>query len=213
MHRSVVVLFAAAWGFPTVRTGGQGGSLPKIGVTRQVSGFALVRSTRICHRCRLGGCFVRPSHPLWTVSRKIRTIRLRLLEGQIGEVAYQITKVHFSKFHETGIQWRPPINVFQCASCFRICVELAGVEPNQIEIDVELGRILIRGYREAPEPLQQQEMALSATRKPVRVVAMEINHGQFEREVEIPPGYDQRRITTEWENGLLWIFLPRIAHA
>jgi HSP20 family protein len=147
------------------------------------------------------------------VSRKTRTFRLRLLEGQIGEVAYQITKVHFSNFHDSGVQWRPPINVFQCASCFRICVEMAGVEPDQIEVEVGLDRVWIRGYREAPEPLQQLEMPFSTTRKPVRVVAMEINHGQFEREVDIPPGYDPGRITTEWENGLLWIFLPRTAHA
>jgi HSP20 family protein len=147
------------------------------------------------------------------VSRKTRTFRLRLLEGQIGEVAYQITKVHFSNFRDSGVQWRPPINVFQCASCFRICVELAGVESSQIEVEVGLGRIWIRGNREAPEPLQQPEMSLATTRKAVRVVTMEIDHGQFEREVEIPPGYDQGRIATEWENGLLWIFLPRIAHA
>ena len=147
------------------------------------------------------------------MSRKTRTFRLRLLEGQIGEVAYQITKVHFSNFRDSGVQWRPPINVFQCASCYRICVELAGVESNQIEVEVGLGRIWIRGYREAPEPLQQQEMSLAITRKAVRVVTMEIDHGPFEREVEIPPGYDQGRITTKWENGLLWIFLPRIAHA
>ena len=69
------------------------------------------------------------------------------------------------------------------------------------------------GDPEAPEPLQQLEMPFSTTRKPVRVVAMEINHGQFEREVEVPAGYDPRRITTEWENGLLWIFLSRTAHA
>ena len=80
-------------------------------------------------------------------------------------------------------------------------------------MEVESGRIWIRGYREAPEPLQQHELPLSATRKPVRVVTMEIDHGRFEREVEIPPDYDIGRITTEWENGLLWIFLPRIAHA
>jgi HSP20 family protein len=147
------------------------------------------------------------------VSQKTRTFRLRFLEGQIGEVAYQITKVHFSNFHDSGVQWRPPLNVFQCASCFRICVELAGVESDQIEIEVEPGRLWIRGYREAPEPLQQMELPLSTVRKAVRVVTMEIDHGQFEREVEIPPGYDQSRITTEWESGLLWIFLPRIAHA
>ena len=37
---------------------------------------------------------------------------------------------------------------------------------------------------------------------------MEIDHGQFEREIEIPSGFDQSRITTEWDNGLLWIYLP-----
>jgi HSP20 family protein len=42
---------------------------------------------------------------------------------------------------------------------------------------------------------------------------MEIDHGQFEREIEIPSGFDQGRITTEWDNGLLWIYLPRKAHA
>jgi HSP20 family molecular chaperone IbpA len=182
-------------------------------------------SHRLSHFCHLlckyfsfnsgavAGCFTRSSRPLWAVSRKTRTFRLRLLEGQIGEVAYQITKVHFSNFRDSGVQWHPPVNVFQCASCFRICVELAGVGSDQIEVEVELGRIWIRGYREAPEPLQQQEFPFSTTRKPVRVVTMEIDHGRFERAVEIPSGYDLGRITTEWENGLLWLFLPRIAHA
>jgi HSP20 family molecular chaperone IbpA len=42
---------------------------------------------------------------------------------------------------------------------------------------------------------------------------MEIDHGQFEREVEIPTVFDAQKITTEWDNGLLWVFLPRKAHA
>jgi HSP20 family protein len=150
---------------------------------------------------------------LFLVSQKSRTIRLRFLEGQIGQVAYQITKVHFSNFREADPRWRPSINVFQCASCFRICAELAGVDPEQIEIAVASGRLWIRGNREAPEPLQQQEFALATNRKPVRVVAMEIDYGQFEREIEVPPTFDPERITTEWDNGLLWIYLPRKAHA
>ena len=148
------------------------------------------------------------------MSRKIRTIRLRHLEGQIGEVAYQITKVHFSNFRDADFRWHPAINVFLCATCFRICVELAGVEPEHVEIEVASGRLWIRGRREAPEPLQQQqEYGLSLARKAVRAIAMEIDHGQFEREIEIPAGFDQRRITTEWDNGLLWIYLPRKANA
>jgi HSP20 family protein len=147
------------------------------------------------------------------VSQKFRTIRLRYLAAQIGEVAYQITKANFSHFRDNEYAWRPDVNIFQCASCFRICVELAGVDPDQIELTIGEYRLWIRGYRAAPEPLQQSEQTYSSSRKAVRVIAMEINHGQFEREIEIPPAFDSKRITTECENGLLWIFLPRRAHA
>jgi HSP20 family protein len=147
------------------------------------------------------------------VSQKIRTIRLKYLAAQIGEVAYQITKVHFSDFRGKNYSWRPEINVFRCATCFRVCVELAGVDPDEIEITIAPDRIWVRGYRAAPEPIQQSELAYASTRKPVRVIAMEIDHGQFEREIEIPVAFDTRKITTKWDNGLLWIFLPRKAHA
>jgi HSP20 family protein len=147
------------------------------------------------------------------VSQKIGTIRLRYLAAQLGEVAYQITKVHFSNLRETDYSWRPEINVFQCATCFRICVELAGVDTDQIEIAITSGRLLVRGYRAAPEPLQQNELPYASSRKPVRVIAMEIDHGLFEREIEIPPTFDPQKITTKWDNGLLWIFVPRKAHA
>jgi HSP20 family protein len=147
------------------------------------------------------------------VSQKIRTIRLRYLAAQLSEVAQQITKVHFSNLRETDYTWRPEINVFQCASCFRICVELAGVDPDQIEIAIASGRLWVRGHRAAPEPLQQTEVAFASSRKPVRVIAMEIDHGLFEREVEVPAAFDSQKMTTKWDNGLLWIFIPRKAQA
>ncbi len=147
------------------------------------------------------------------MSRKTRTLRLRLIEGQIGEVAYQLTKVHFAQFQDPGPHWRPQVNMFQCASCLRVCVALAGVVEENVELEIGPDSLRISGYRTPPEPLKQQEPVFSTTRKAVRVIAMEIDHGPFERELEIPPGYDHRRITTEWENGLLWIYLPRIAHA
>lgn len=146
------------------------------------------------------------------MSQKVRTIRLRRLEGQIGEVAYQITKIHFANFHESDLTWRPACNVFECSSCFRICVELAGVNFDQIRIEIAPGRLRLRGYRPAPEPEQGAEIAPNA-RKSVRVQTMEIDYGRFEREIEIPNKFDLNRISTEWANGLLWIFLPAKAHA
>jgi HSP20 family protein len=147
------------------------------------------------------------------VTRKIRTIRLRRLEGQIGEVAYQITKIHFQNFREPV--WRPASNVFECASCFRICVELAGIVPDQIEILFAPGRLQVQGFRSAPEPdgVAQGSAVIAGTRKSIRVQTMEINYGRFEREFRIPSQFDLRRISTEWENGLLWISLPAKSNA
>jgi HSP20 family protein len=142
-----------------------------------------------------------------------RKIRLRRLEGQISEVAYQFTRLHFSGFRENEYLWRPAVNIFLCSSCLRICVELAGVDSEETKIHVSPGWLSISGSRTAPEPSCGDEEEISASQKAVRVLAMEISYGNFERSIEIPPDYDLARIHTEWENGLLWIFLPRRAHA
>ncbi|MBV9488169.1 MAG: Hsp20/alpha crystallin family protein [Verrucomicrobia bacterium] len=144
------------------------------------------------------------------MSRKIREIRLRRLQGQLGEVAYQITKVHFSNFRDPGPVWHPAVNIFLCDNCVRICLELAGVDPDQVEVEVSPGRLSVRGHRNAPEP---------ATAKPhehagsVRVLAMEIDYGPFAREISLPPNLQLERMRMEWTHGMLWVVLPRQAHA
>jgi HSP20 family molecular chaperone IbpA len=147
------------------------------------------------------------------VSRKIPPIRLRQLEGQLGEVAYQITKIHFSGFHQPDVLWHPAINVFLCECCFRISVELAGVDPGEVELTAVPGHLWIRGNRDAPEPPATEGYDPVPSRKSVRVLAMEINYGRFEREVELPPDLVLDRASTEWSNGLLWISIPRRADA
>ena len=147
------------------------------------------------------------------MSRKIPTIRLRQLEGQLGEVAYQITKIHFSGFHRPDVVWHPAINVFLCECYLRISVELAGVEPEEVEIAVAPGHLWIRGYRDAPEPPATEGYDPVLSRKSMRVLAMEIDYGRFEREIGLPPDLVLDRTSTEWSNGLLWISIPRRALA
>jgi HSP20 family molecular chaperone IbpA len=38
---------------------------------------------------------------------------------------------------------------------------------------------------------------------------MEIDHGAFAREVELPPDADRESITANYRNGLLWIEIPK----
>ncbi|MBV9391200.1 MAG: Hsp20/alpha crystallin family protein [Verrucomicrobia bacterium] len=105
------------------------------------------------------------------------------------------------------------MNAFKCSSCLRVCVELAGVRPENVQVEVSAERLVIRGYRATPEPIISDEPIEATRRKPVRVLTMEIHHGEFEREIELPEDLDPERFTTQWDNGLLWILIPRKAHA
>jgi HSP20 family protein len=135
----------------------------------------------------------------------VRSIHLKRLHGRLGDLVYQLTKVQFAQFSAPET-WQPAVNAYRCTEAMVICVDLAGVDKSRIDLRVEPKRLLIRGYRQAPEPE-------GADRKPVQVLVMEIDYGPFEREVVLPLDVDPNRVTAEQNNGLLWIYLPLRAHA
>ncbi len=137
--------------------------------------------------------------------RKKAAIHLHRLQGQIGDVAYELIKVHFSRFQPHDA-WKPPINAYLCERCIRICVDLAGVDRSAIDIRLEPGRLTIHGQRDLPEPDYTDDSSMT-------VLAMEIDHGTFEREIELPLSVERERVTAEQRNGMLWVHLPLRAQA
>ena len=128
-----------------------------------------------------------------------RTIRLRWLHGTVHDVTHQLARLHFSRSARHG--WRPAINAYRCEKCISICVDLAGVDRSLIDLTIEGQLLLIRGVREVPEPGGKEGRAL-------QMIAMEIDHGAFERDVQLPEPVDVKRVRAEQKNGLLWIYLP-----
>jgi HSP20 family protein len=129
---------------------------------------------------------------------------LHQIERDLGDVAVAITRtqlVHFSG--PTG--WHPAINAFRCGNQFVICVELAGVERSAIEVRAESRRLIVRGTRAMPEPACDEEPT-------AQILALEIDHGRFERDLELPAEVDHERVTAEFRNGMLWIKLPLRPH-
>lgn len=145
------------------------------------------------------------------MNRRCRGFRLLQLQGKLGEVAYEMTKVNFSGFQAVQSRWQPAVNIFLCSRCFRVCVELAGVDPEELELSVSNGRLWIQGSRLPPEPSSEPE-AVTARTKAVRVLAMEIDYGAFVREISLPEDVDLDRLQTDWDNGILWIEIPRRPH-
>ena len=130
----------------------------------------------------------------------IHSIHLRALQGRLGDIVYQLTKVELTLLHR-GESWSPAINAYRCRDGFVICVELAGVGRSSIDLRVEPRRVLIRGHRQQPEPAGAEGPLL-------QVLALEIDHGPFERELLLPVEVAPEHVQAEQRNGVLWIFLP-----
>jgi HSP20 family protein len=129
----------------------------------------------------------------------IRGIKLRWLHESLGDVTYQLTRLHFTP--PAPYRWQPAINAFQCDKGLRICVELAGVDRAQVDLTVEPQRVVLRGIRPPPEPTGDEGRA-------VQMIAFEIDYGPFERIVELPMPVDVDQARAEQRNGFLWIELP-----
>lgn len=127
-------------------------------------------------------------------------VRLRQLHGRLGDLMIQFTKVNFTHSPAPDA-WTPAVNAYRCPVRFAVCVDLAGVARDAIDIEVE-GRIIrLRGCREIPEPKGQNE-------QPTQILAMEIDAGPFVREITLPADIERDLVTAEHREGYLWIYLP-----
>lgn len=130
---------------------------------------------------------------------RIRSLKLRWIHGHLTELTWEHTRRLMLR--PVSAVWQPAINVFRCDKAYCICVDLAGVAKDEIELTVEPGLLVIRGTRSAPEPGAPQG-------KMMRVLALEIDSGDFERKLQLPSDVNAGEITAEQDNGLLWIRLP-----
>jgi HSP20 family molecular chaperone IbpA len=130
--------------------------------------------------------------------------KLDQIQGDLGQVTVHVTRVQFERLPSSP-SWQPAVNVFRCGNFFFVCVELAGVEMNSLRVRAEARQLTVRGERAAPEPDCDQPV--------MQVFALEIDHGLFERVLELPAEIEPAGVVAEHHNGLLWIRLPLRSHA
>lgn len=125
---------------------------------------------------------------------------------QMNKLVDQLSKGYYN-FCPSDETWTPNVNLYELESSYVVCVDLAGVEKEKIELTVHEHRLKLKGTRVVPLPPTISESDPAAKR--TRVHLMEIDHGSFCREVELPRDIDQERIAAQYLNGLLWIELPK----
>ncbi len=101
-----------------------------------------------------------------------------------------------------GYLWAPLADVLETAQAFIIQVELPGVAPEQVLVEVQDGDLVVRGERPCPRACVegQQDPAYHM---------MERAYGLFARRFALPPGVDSSTITASLSQGLMTITVQK----
>ena len=95
-------------------------------------------------------------------------------------------------------RWSPRTNISESDTAYRVSIELAGVKPADVSVEMQDGILEISGKREKVELPEG-----------VRALKVEQRTGEFRRKFEFPTLVDADRIEAAYENGVLSIELPK----
>ena len=101
-----------------------------------------------------------------------------------------------------GVQGRIPfgaLNVWSSKDDALVAVALPGVEPDQVQLDVEENRLTIRANRTVPASVEGEQL-----------MRREREGGAIERTVNLPHRVDVERAEASFADGMLRIRLPRV---
>jgi len=133
------------------------------------------------------------------------------LTRQMNKMVEQLQKGYYNFM--PGETWTPNVNLYETEQSYLVCVDLAGVDKDKIDLSVADGRLKVRGQRHVPvkpdgdDPNANTSAGEGNPR--VRVHLLEIDHGGFAREVELPKNVHHETITAQYRNGLLWVEIPK----
>ncbi len=99
-------------------------------------------------------------------------------------------------------RWRPDADTYETARTVEIMVDLAGVEEDDLEVQLFEDVLIVEGRRQLPSC---QEGAVYH--------AAGIHQGPFRVELPLPAPVDAERVEARYDRGLLRITLPKRAEA
>jgi len=92
--------------------------------------------------------------------------------------------------------WTPVADIYETDSGYMIAIDLPGIKRDDIEIDIDDNRLLVKGARAIDD---------SRSRRSERP------RGKFLRSFSVPASIDQNKIGADYKDGVLQIRLPKRA--
>ena len=94
--------------------------------------------------------------------------------------------------------WLPAVDVFDTKDAVVLKAELAGMDPDDIEIEVEDNVLTIKGARTLEDKVDEE-----------RYYRVERRFGSFQRSLALPQGVKADDIQAGYEDGILTVRVPK----
>jgi len=95
-------------------------------------------------------------------------------------------------------QWQPRVDIVEAPEAFVLLADLPGIDPAQIQVQMDRNVLSIKGERLAAELAEGHKQLLGERRS-----------GGFERRFALPETADAEGITASGRNGVLEIRIPK----
>lgn len=95
----------------------------------------------------------------------------------------------------------PSINISEDEKSIKIIAELAGMDPEQINVEVSDGFLTLKGEKKEEKSEEEKNY-----------VRREISYGSFFRSVPLPQSADGKKAEASFKNGVLTITVPKKAN-
>jgi HSP20 family protein len=95
--------------------------------------------------------------------------------------------------------WRPPADVYETPTAIQVTVELAGVDPEEVDVLLFEDAVVVEGQRRLPPPGEAGVYH-----------AAQIRQGLFRLELALPAPIDTERVDARSDRGLLLITLAKV---
>lgn len=98
-------------------------------------------------------------------------------------------------------RWRPAADVYRTRNGWLVKMELAGIDPDAIEVTTRGRLLLVRG--------QRRDVVLEECQA---CHSMEITYSGFGRAIELPADLDDARIASDYRRGMLLVTITLEFH-
>ena len=102
----------------------------------------------------------------------------------------------------TGGAWVPPMDIYETEDKFVVSVELAGVDPEGVEVSVEDSTLTVSGERRFSREVSEEQYH-----------RVERRYGQFVRSLSLPPTANPEGIEASFDRGVLTIEVSKAEQA